>query len=70
MNRVQTQVLKTLVLCHITIPSMKRLESLPGGEEGGMIRSPEALVKGIKEGEMYSVKEVSLRRWVPARMRG
>lgn len=62
MNRVQTQVLKTLVLTHITIPSMDKVSP-------ATIADPAALVQGLKEGKLHSIKEVSLRRWVPARMR-
>ncbi|CAO1637160.1 unnamed protein product [Sympodiomycopsis kandeliae] len=62
MNRVQTQVLKTLVLTHITIPSVDTTSK-------EMIADPNSLVKGLKEGKLHTIKEVSLRRWVPARMR-
>ncbi|CAO1631629.1 unnamed protein product [Parajaminaea phylloscopi] len=63
MNRVQTQVLKTLVLAHVTIPALSRTPP-------DALRSAEALVQGLQEGKLHTIREVSLRRWVPARMRG
>ncbi|KZT55825.1 hypothetical protein CALCODRAFT_498158 [Calocera cornea HHB12733] len=54
-NRVNAQVKKTLVLAYVTIPAM----SAVGERELG---SPECL-------RMYSVREVVVRRFVPARMR-
>ncbi|EPQ30841.1 uncharacterized protein PFL1_01739 [Pseudozyma flocculosa PF-1] len=62
MNRVNTQVLKTLILAHVFVPSVKRYppESLV---------SPQQFVDDLKAGRSYAVKEVAIRRWVPARMR-
>ncbi len=62
-NRVNTQVLKTLILCHVNIPSVKRCA------EQGLLDSPEALVAGLKAGNSFTINEVAIRRWVPARMR-
>lgn len=61
-NRVQTQVLKTLVLAHVTIPAISRTPP-------AALNTPEALVEGLQLGQLHTIREVSLRRWVPARMR-
>ena len=61
-NRVQSQVLKTLILAHVFVPSLKR--SPPE-----LLDSPETLFKSLREGKSYAVKEVAIRRWVPARMK-
>ncbi|CAK5273872.1 unnamed protein product [Mycena citricolor] len=54
-NRVNTQVFKTLILAYVTIPARSRVspESL---------NSPACL-------QYYSVREVIVRRFIPARMR-
>jgi len=54
-NRVNSQVMKTLILCYVTIPS----SALVSPE---MLRSPKCLAH-------YSVREVTVRRFIPARMR-
>ncbi|KAF8517982.1 tRNA-intron endonuclease [Hysterangium stoloniferum] len=54
-NRVNTQVQKTLILAYVTIPSSKRVSPT-------LLSSPACLAH-------YSVREVILRRFVPARMR-
>ncbi|KAG8927967.1 tRNA splicing endonuclease subunit sen2 [Tulasnella sp. 419] len=58
-NRVNSQVKKTLVLVYVTIPSIKRMRAnnTPDGPS-----SPECLLQ-------YSVREVIVRRFMPARMR-
>ncbi|THH27382.1 hypothetical protein EUX98_g6802 [Antrodiella citrinella] len=54
-NRVNSQVQKTLILTYVTIPSSSRV-SQP------LLSSPACL-------GLYSVREVVLRRFIPARMR-
>ncbi|KAL0953485.1 hypothetical protein HGRIS_004715 [Hohenbuehelia grisea] len=54
-NRVNSQVQKTLVLTYVTIPSAKRVSP-------EVLSSPACLAH-------YSVREVVLRRFIPARMR-
>jgi len=54
-NRVNSQVQKTLVLSYVTIPARSRLSS-------DVLNSPACL-------QHYSVREVVLRRFIPARMR-
>lgn len=54
-NRVNTQVLKTLILTYVTIPARRRLNSR-------LLDSPACLAH-------YAVKEVVVRRFLPARMR-
>ncbi|KAF8582725.1 hypothetical protein K439DRAFT_1661631 [Ramaria rubella] len=54
-NRVNTQVQKTLILAYVTIPSSRRVSA-------AVLSSPACLAH-------YSVREVVLRRFVPARMR-
>lgn len=60
-NRVNTQVQKTLVLAHIKIP---RITDQIMNE----LNTPEGLVKALRRGA-FRVKEISIRRWVPARMK-
>ncbi|KAI0077732.1 hypothetical protein K474DRAFT_1595426 [Panus rudis PR-1116 ss-1] len=55
-NRVNSQVQKTLILAYVTIPSQSRLS------ETDLLSSPACLAH-------YSVREVVLRRFIPARMR-
>ncbi|PWN43229.1 hypothetical protein IE81DRAFT_322728 [Ceraceosorus guamensis] len=62
MNRVQTQVLKTLVLAYVTVP--RRCDVDPQD-----LRDPQRFVQRLKAGDLYSVREIAIRRWVPARMR-
>ncbi|KAI0033658.1 hypothetical protein K488DRAFT_21651, partial [Vararia minispora EC-137] len=57
LNRVNSQVMKTLVLAYVTIPSAERLAA-----GRASIGSPGAI-------GMYSVREVTVRRFIPARMR-
>ncbi|THH04787.1 hypothetical protein EW145_g5268 [Phellinidium pouzarii] len=54
-NRVNSQVQKTLVLIYVTIPAMSRLPP-------GTLLSPACLIH-------YSIREVIVRRFIPARMR-
>ncbi|KAF8492499.1 hypothetical protein JB92DRAFT_3002755 [Gautieria morchelliformis] len=54
-NRVNTQVQKTLILAYVTIPSSRRVDIT-------LLSSPACLAH-------FSVREVVLRRFVPARMR-
>ncbi|KAL9933018.1 hypothetical protein V8E36_008273 [Tilletia maclaganii] len=61
-NRVNTHVLKTLILAHVHIPAMSRLPATH-------LSSAEEMVKKLKAGELWSVREVAIRRWSPARMR-
>lgn len=62
-NRVNTQVLKTLILCHVHVPSIARAQA------DGQLESPQALVQAIKMGASYAVHDTAVRRWVPARMK-
>ncbi|KIS69887.1 tRNA splicing endonuclease subunit SEN2 [Mycosarcoma maydis] len=61
-NRVQSQVLKTLILAHVFVPSSKRCRP-------ETLATPEAFFTSLREGKSYAVKEVAIRRWVPARMK-
>ncbi|KAI5786492.1 hypothetical protein DFH27DRAFT_575695 [Peziza echinospora] len=54
-NRVSSQVKKTLILCYVDIPSPQQVE-----EADGNIPAMLAL---------YKVREVGLRRWIPSRNR-
>ncbi|EPQ56395.1 hypothetical protein GLOTRDRAFT_105309 [Gloeophyllum trabeum ATCC 11539] len=54
-NRVNSQVQKTLVLTYVTIPSRSRCHSV-------LLASPACL-------QFFTVREVVLRRFIPARMR-
>ncbi|KAG6918996.1 hypothetical protein DXG01_010235 [Tephrocybe rancida] len=54
-NRVNSQVQKTLILVYVTIPARSRLSL-------DILHSPACF-------EHYSVREVTLRRFIPARMR-
>ncbi|KAF9786490.1 hypothetical protein BJ322DRAFT_1059914 [Thelephora terrestris] len=54
-NRVNSQVMKTLILCYVTIPSSALVTT-------EMLGSPKCLA-------YYSVREVTVRRFIPARMR-
>ncbi|KAJ7576867.1 hypothetical protein C8J56DRAFT_373085 [Mycena floridula] len=54
-NRVNTQVLKTLILVYVTIPARARVST-------DILSSPACLAQ-------YSVREVVVRRFIPARMR-
>jgi tRNA-splicing endonuclease subunit Sen2 len=53
---------QTLVLCYVSIPPLARMQLQS-------LSSPEAFVQGLKRGDTYSVREVTIRRWTPARMR-
>lgn len=61
-NRVQSQVLKTLILAHVFVPSVKRCPP-------ETLATPEGFFASLREGKSYAVKEVAIRRWVPARMK-
>ncbi|KAJ9478838.1 tRNA-splicing endonuclease subunit SEN2 [Pseudozyma hubeiensis] len=61
-NRVQSQVLKTLILAHVFVPSVKRCPP-------ETLATPEAFFTSLRQGKSYAVKEVAIRRWVPARMK-
>ncbi|KAF7309633.1 tRNA-splicing endonuclease subunit Sen2 [Mycena indigotica] len=54
-NRVNTQVFKTLVLAYVTIPAHSRVPEQ-------VLHSPACL-------QYYSIREVTVRRFIPARMR-
>ncbi|KAI0644190.1 hypothetical protein C8Q79DRAFT_132728 [Trametes meyenii] len=54
-NRVNSQVQKTLILTYVTIPAQSRISS-------DLLSSPGCLAH-------YSVRDVVLRRFIPARMR-
>ncbi|KAF7370840.1 tRNA-splicing endonuclease subunit Sen2 [Mycena sanguinolenta] len=54
-NRVNTQVFKTLILAYVTIPARSRVSL-------DVLDSPACL-------QYYSVREVTVRRFIPARMR-
>ncbi|KAF9258886.1 hypothetical protein L218DRAFT_934213 [Marasmius fiardii PR-910] len=54
-NRVNSQVMKTLILSYVTIPARSRVSS-------DILSSPACFSK-------YSVREVVVRRFIPARMR-
>ena len=54
---------QTLILCHVFVPSVERCR------EEGLLDSAEALVQGLKSGRSFAVKDVAVRRWVPARMK-
>ena len=60
-NRVNTQVQKTLVLAHVKIP---RITAQITNE----LTTPGGLVKVLRRGA-FRVKEITIRRWVPARMK-
>ncbi|PWZ01495.1 hypothetical protein BCV70DRAFT_198928 [Testicularia cyperi] len=61
-NRVQSQVLKTLILAHVFVPSLQRCPP-------SAVDSPQAFVDNLRSGKSYAIKEVAIRRWVPARMK-
>ncbi|KAK7445440.1 tRNA splicing endonuclease subunit sen2 [Stygiomarasmius scandens] len=54
-NRVNSQVMKTLILTYVTVPARSRLST-------DVLSSPACLAQ-------YSVREVVVRRFIPARMR-
>jgi len=54
-NRVNSQVKKTLILAYVTIPAAKQMPPLA-------LDTPQCLTR-------YSVREVVVRRFIPARMR-
>ncbi|KAJ7460602.1 hypothetical protein FB451DRAFT_1181618 [Mycena latifolia] len=54
-NRVNSQVYKTLILTYVTIPARSRVSP-------DVLNSPACL-------QYYSVREVTVRRFIPARMR-
>jgi len=54
-NRVNSQVMKTLILTYVTIPPQSSLSA-------DVLCSPSCLLH-------YSVREVTVRRFIPARMR-
>ncbi|EIM80475.1 uncharacterized protein STEHIDRAFT_68228 [Stereum hirsutum FP-91666 SS1] len=54
-NRVNSQVQKTLILAYVTIPARKRMSK-------EVLGSPACF-------EHYSIREIALRRFIPARMR-
>jgi len=55
LNRVNTQVRKSLMLAYVTIPAMQRV-SLEELDTPGVL-------------QQYTVREVTIKRFVPARMR-
>ncbi|KAE8234955.1 hypothetical protein A4X13_0g9679 [Tilletia indica] len=61
-NRVNTHVQKTLILAHVHIPALSRTPA-------SYLSSPGDMVNHLKAGRLWSVREVVIRRWSPARMR-
>ncbi|KAF8705170.1 putativetRNA-splicing endonuclease subunit Sen2, partial [Rhizoctonia solani] len=55
LNRINTQVKKTLILAYVTIPPVETTSP-------DILRGPECF-------QLYSIREVVIRRFVPARMR-
>ncbi|WFC94588.1 tRNA-intron lyase [Malassezia brasiliensis] len=60
-NRVNSQVQKTLILAHVLVPS--RIDCA-----GIDLARPNDLIVALQRG-LFRVKEVGIRRWVPARMK-
>ena len=63
-NRVQSQVRKSLVLAYVDIP--------PPGDETTIPASAEGTHEGLDVGQVlkrYKIREVTLKRWVPNRSR-
>ena len=58
MNRVQSQVLKNLVIVYVEVPPPPRDELVDGGVE-----NVTALLKS------YRVREIIVKRWTPNRSR-
>ena len=67
-NRVQTQVRKSLVLVYVEVPPSEAIES-PGvnGEKNEAEQVDVALGKLLKQ---YKVRELTLKRWSPNRGKG
>ncbi|WFD08391.1 tRNA-intron lyase [Malassezia vespertilionis] len=61
LNRVNTQVQKTMILAHVMVPSQKQISDAD-------LSRPQTLVALLRQG-YFAVKEVTIRRWVPARMK-
>ncbi|KAE8206987.1 hypothetical protein CF327_g7441 [Tilletia walkeri] len=61
-NRVNTHVQKTLILAHVHIPALSRTPA-------SYLSNPAEMVNHLKAGRLWSVREVVIRRWSPARMR-
>ena len=62
-NRVQSQVRKSLVLCYVEVPPPRSVRTE---------LEPEANVKGLNIGQtlkQYRVRELTLKRWTPNRER-
>lgn len=55
-NRVQSQVRKSLVICYVEVPTVASLKSVREGDIGGILRQ-------------YKVREFVLRRWLANRSR-
>ncbi|KAE8238959.1 hypothetical protein A4X13_0g8307 [Tilletia indica] len=61
-NRVNTHVQKTFILAHVHIPALSRTPA-------SYLSNPAEMVNHLKAGRLWSVREVVIRRWSPARMR-
>lgn len=55
-NRVQSQVRKSLVVCYVEVPSAEAVKAVGEGDIGGVLR-------------LYKVREFVLRRWLANRSR-
>ncbi|PWN38225.1 uncharacterized protein FA14DRAFT_119851 [Meira miltonrushii] len=61
-NRVNTQVLKTLILCYVIIPPLSRTPSSASS-------TPEAFVENLQSGNSFRIREYAIRRFTPQRMK-
>ncbi|UZJ56370.1 hypothetical protein CBS101457_005690 [Exobasidium rhododendri] len=61
-NRVNTQVLKTIILCHVTIPALSTLDP-------SLLSTPQGLVDGLQSGTLHHIREYAIRRFTPQRMK-
>lgn len=61
-NRVNTQVLKTLILCYVIIPPLSRTPAKS-------FSTPEGFVERLQNGNSYRIREYAIRRFTPQRMR-
>ena len=67
-NRVQSQVRKTLVVVWVEVPGVAEVERVSkGGNEGGGVEG-EVVDIGRLLG-LYKVREMTLKRWIPNRER-
>lgn len=61
-NRVNTQVLKTLILCYVIIPPLSRTSAKA-------LSTPEGFVESLQSGNSYRIREYAIRRFTPQRMK-